>query len=76
MDTRDTHEINYNNANSNWTVEYMDMSGTQSNSQYQKKISLVNCFPIDVSAIDLSYDVPDTFAEFTVTLTYDYWKYI
>lgn len=76
MDTRDTHEINYNNANSNWTVEYMDMSGTQSNSQYQKKISLVNCFPIDVSPIDLSYDVPDTFAEFTVTLTYDYWKYI
>ena len=57
-------------------MDTRDMSGTQSNSQYQKKISLVNCFPIDVSAIDLSYDVPDTFAEFTVTLTYDYWKYI
>jgi hypothetical protein len=76
MDTRDTHEINYNNANSAWTVEYMDMSlGTRSNSDYKRKITLVNCFPVDISPIDLSYDVPDTFAEFTVTLTYDYWKY-
>lgn len=75
MDTREAHEINYN-VTSDWEVKYMDMSGTSSNSNYQRSIQLVHCFPVDISPVELSYDSPDTFAEFTLTLTYDYWKYI
>jgi hypothetical protein len=75
MDRRNEHEINYNNANSNWTVEYMDMDGTKSDSNYRKKIRLINCFPIDLSAMEMSYDIPDTFAEFAVTFAYDRWEY-
>lgn len=75
MDNRNAHEVNYNIVQNSWMVEYQDMSGTQSNSTHQKKIKLRNCFPIDLSPIDLSYDTPDTFAEFTATLTYDFWEY-
>lgn len=80
MDGRNSHQINYNVAGGNvtWTVEYMEQApgSTQSGNSYQKKIKLVNCFPIDLSPIELSYDSPDTFSEFTVTLTYDYWDYV
>jgi hypothetical protein len=84
MDGRQSHQINYNVAagsgnSATWTVEYMEQASgsTQStNNVYQKKMKLVNCFPVDLSPIELSYDSPDTFAEFTVTLTYDYWDYI
>jgi hypothetical protein len=75
MDSRNNHEVNYNLVK-NWEVHYHDMSGTISNSNYNKKIKLINCFPVDLSPIELSYDTPDTFAEFTLTLTFDYWTYI
>lgn len=75
MDNRREHEINYN-LTSDWEVLYQDIAGTQSNSNYNKRIKLVHCFPVDISPIELSYDVPDTFAEFTLTLTYDYWEYV
>ena len=34
---------------------------------------LVNCWPSDISAIDLSYDTTDAVEDFTVTWTYDYY---
>ena len=34
---------------------------------------LVNCWPSDISAIDLSYDTTDAIEDFTVTWTYDYY---
>ena len=34
--------------------------------------SLNNCWPSDISTIDLSYDTTDSLEEFTVTWTYDY----
>jgi len=55
-----------------WSVSYDDMFGSQSNSQYEKICSLINVFPIDISPIELTNDVTDVFAEFTVTLAYDY----
>lgn len=83
MDGRSSHNVNYNVASgegstNTWTVEYMEQASgsTSTNSTYRKKIKLVNCFPVDLSPIELSYDSPDTFAEFTVSLTYDYWDYI
>ena len=35
---------------------------------------LVNCWPSDISAIDLSYDTTDAVEDFTVTWTYDYYE--
>lgn len=37
------------------------------------KYTLVNCWPQDISAIDLSYDTVDAIEEFTVTWSYDYY---
>ncbi|NBP16518.1 hypothetical protein EBU95_19375 [bacterium] len=34
---------------------------------------LLNCWPSDISTIDLSYDSTDTVEEFTVTWSYDYY---
>jgi hypothetical protein len=78
MDSRNAHEINYNISDDAWGIDYMDMLGnlSQSNSSYVKKIRLRNAFPIDISAMEMSYDVNDTFAEFSVTVAYDYWEYI
>ncbi len=36
-------------------------------------IDLFRCFPTEVGTIDFNYESVDTFAEFTVTLQYDYW---
>jgi hypothetical protein len=38
-----------------------------------KKINIVDAFPVNVSAIDLSYDTTDTIEEFTVEFAYQYW---
>ena len=35
---------------------------------------LVNCWPSDISAIDLSYDTTDAVEDFTVTWTYDFFE--
>ena len=35
---------------------------------------LINCWPSDISAIDLSYDTTDAVEDFTVTWTYDYYE--
>lgn len=37
------------------------------------KYTLENCWPLDISTIDLSYDSVDTIEEFTVTWAYDYY---
>lgn len=38
-----------------------------------KEIKIVDAFPVNVSAIDLSYDTTDTIEEFTVEFAYQYW---
>jgi hypothetical protein len=35
---------------------------------------LINCWPSDISQIDLSYDTTDAVEDFTVTWTYDYYE--
>jgi hypothetical protein len=35
---------------------------------------LVNCWPSDISAIDLSYDTTDAVEDFTITWTYDFFE--
>ena len=38
-----------------------------------KKYKLRNAFPVNVSAIELSYDQTTAIEEFTIELAYDYW---
>lgn len=83
MNGRDTLNITPNsNGGSNYylTIEYMeqgaDGSDNNVNNNYQRKIKLWGAFPTELSPMEVSYDTPDTFAEFTVTFTYDFWTYI
>lgn len=85
MNHRDVHSMNYS-LTSDWTVSHVDNpsqtfstghSDSPQNGQtgHSRTIKLYRCFPIDLSPIDLSYDLTDTFSEFTVTLAFDYWDY-
>jgi hypothetical protein len=49
------------------TVKQLNTAGTTT-----KTYKLTNCWPSDISTIDLSYDTTDSLEEFTVTWTYDY----
>ena len=54
-------------AYTSWTVTQIDMSGND-----LRTVTLHKCWPVEVGAIDLSYDTADTLTEFSVTLAYDY----
>lgn len=75
-DSANTHIQRFNNAATTWTVEFDDInddtSGGGVDPTYKKKMELYNCWPIDISAIDLNYEAADSFAEFTLTFAYDY----
>jgi hypothetical protein len=51
-----------------WTI-----SPEGQNGEAIQTITLVNCFPTDVGAVDFSYETTDSISEFTVTIQYDYW---
>ena len=53
------------------TIYQLDENGISvPNATYR----LINCWPSDISAIDLSYDTTDAIEDFTVTWTYDYYE--
>ena len=54
-------------AYTEWTVTQLDMLGDEI-----RVVRLHKCWPVEVGAIDLSYDTADTLTEFSVTLAYDY----
>ena len=49
------------------TVTQLDMQGGE-----HTTVTLKQCWPVEVGAIDLSYDKADTLTEFSVTIAYDY----
>ena len=49
------------------TVEHLGADGNAT-----RTYTLNNCWPSDISTIDLSYDTTDALEEFSVTWTYDY----
>ena len=70
-----THKQQYNIASTGpWKIEFDDITGTVGGdtATYKKPFNLFSCWPIDISAIDLNYEAADSFAEFTLTLAYDY----
>jgi hypothetical protein len=77
MDGMNTHAgnvgIQSNNAGfgtyaSNMEVIQLDQTGRKIKTYFLK-----NCFPINVSAIDLDYSQVGEIEQFTVTVEYDYW---
>lgn len=56
------------------TMEVYQLDGTGADVD-KGKVKIYNCWPSDISAIDLSYDTSDTIEEFTITWTYDYHIY-
>ena len=50
-----------------WNVDMMDVEGN-----IIRSCKLVNCWPMDVSPYDLSYDASDRLNEYSVTLAFDY----
>lgn len=75
MDQRTTHKISYDVA-ADWEVWYNDVvSGQKTTStSFTRGVRLVKCFPINVGALNMDYDVADSFAIFPVTLAFDYWE--
>jgi|15BtaG_2_1085339.scaffolds.fasta_scaffold04748_2 hypothetical protein len=49
------------------SVCQLDMQGNQHNC-----VTLKECWPVEVGAIDLSYDTADTLVEFSCTIAYDW----
>ncbi len=76
LDAANTHKQRFDNASAiPWTVEFDDIDTNESGGggvSYKKTMKLFNCWPIDISAIDLNYEAADSFAEFTLTFAYDY----
>ena len=80
MSGRDTNQIDYNLV-ADWTVRYSDVTpnntntpaNTQSPNNFNKRIKLKNCFPVDLGPVTLNYDLADSFSEFTVQIAYDFW---
>jgi len=57
-------------------VHQLDKKGSVINdtSKYYGSYFFKDAFPINVSAIDLSWDTKDTIEEFSVTFAYQYWE--
>lgn len=73
MDSHLNHTVKYN-VTEDWDIFYNDAAaqghpGGSLTSGYGFRLQ--NVWPVDISPIDLSYDLVDSFAEFTVTLAYD-----
>jgi len=73
------HEVRLNTASqSPWKIQWFDTDdghGRGIANDFTQTFNLHNCWPIDISPIDLSYDQADAFSEFTLTLAYDYHTY-
>ena len=70
------------NVLTNWTIEHLSSKGGRIGEESEadsaktlKKVTLVNCWPVEIGSIDLSYDAMDTVVEFPVTIAYDYFQF-
>jgi len=81
-DNASTHAYN-SDVTKDWTVNYGDDTHTQFGTTHPgfvgpgptRQLKLRNCWPTDISPIDISHDAYDTFAEFSLTIAYDFHEY-
>ena len=64
-----TTDPNVSNLATKWQVSML----SQKDDKKIRTIELHNCWPIEVAAVDLSYDTADSITEFSVNLAYDFW---
>lgn len=77
MDDAETHKQNHNVTSlAPWLLNYGDDSnGTHGGFQgpnTARQVKLFGCWPSNISPIDLAHDSYDSFAEFSLTIAYDY----
>ena len=68
---------NYNSPSKSGAKDYLrnlSVSQLKASGNTQRVYKLINAFPTDVSAVDLSMDSTDTLSEFTVNFQYQYLK--
>lgn len=61
--------LNPNDYMADMAVEQLDRAGNVT-----KRYDIKGAFPVNISAIELSYDTNDQIEEFTVDLAYQYWE--
>jgi hypothetical protein len=61
--------VNPNDYTSDLFIDQLDKGGNVT-----KSYTIRDAFPVNVSAIDVSYDSADTIEEFTVEFAYQYWE--
>ncbi|MAH43538.1 hypothetical protein CL614_07535 [archaeon] len=64
-----TSDPNMTETMTEWNVSML----SQKDDSPIRTINLHNCWPIEVAAVDLSYDTADSITEFSVNLAYDFW---
>jgi hypothetical protein len=64
-----TEDPNMSTLAQTWHVSML----SQKNDKKIRTISMHNCWPIEIAAVDLSYDSADTITEFQVNMAYDFW---
>lgn len=74
------NDINSNIGNRNSTVAQVNYKGQATVTQFTKggdrikTYKMINCWPSEAAAIDVSWETTDTIEDFTVTLQYDWWE--
>jgi len=70
-ENNDESILNGTNADyyTTWTINQLNMAGEEIT---ERAIRLHYCWPVEVGAIDLSYESADTLTEYSVTLAFDY----
>lgn len=64
-----TEDPNVSETVGQWKVHML----SQADNSEIRSITLHNCWPVEVGAIELTYDTADTLTEFPITLAYDFW---
>ena len=64
-----TEDPNVSSSTAQWTVRMLDIA----NNADVRTITLHNCWPTEVGAIELNYETADVITDFPVTLAYDFW---
>lgn len=64
-----TQDPNVSDSIAQWRVEMLNISDNEP----VRIITLHNCWPVEVGAIELSYETADVITDFPCTLAYDYW---
>ena len=73
MNSLNNHEENKGEMNPLLYMVDLEINQLDRKGEQTKRYQLKGAFPVNVSAIDLSYDANDAIEEFTVEFAYQYW---